>query len=153
VKLGIEGGYVDLGDATAHYTSHQNFIALYVDDAETRREKARAALVGFNGRWAVARVWSLTARGGLARYRAQFASDTTSSISGGPPVFGHDPNTKTSTSFYYGASLGYDILPHLSLAASIDRFAPHFAGVEFGRIEKVRVHVTVSGLRAEYRFD
>jgi hypothetical protein len=152
IKLGIEGGYVDLGDATARYDQHQDFIGTHVDSTEKRREGVKAPFVGINGRWIIGDAWSLTARGGIARYRSSLDVDNASVISGGTSSATHDSYERTRVSYYYGISFGYDITPSLGIALSFDRFNPEFKGQVYARSQKESVHVTVPGLRAEYRF-
>jgi hypothetical protein len=152
VKLGIEGGYIDLGDATARYDRHQDFINSHVDSTEKRHEGVKAPFIGFNGRWIIGDAWSLTARGGIARYRASLDVDNASVINGGPSSASHDNYERTSFSYYYGVSFGYDITSQLGVALSFDRFNPEFKGQVNGQSQKQSVRVTVPGIRAEYRF-
>jgi hypothetical protein len=151
-RLGIEGGYVDLGDATARYDRHQSFVMSYVDSTEKRREGVKAPFVGITGRWIIGDAWSLTARGGVARYRASLDVDSVSAVDGGPSGAAHDGYQRTSVSYYYGVAFGYDITPQFGIALSFDRFNPEFKGQVYGQSQKESVRVTVPGLRAEYRF-
>lgn len=151
-RLGIEGGYVDLGDATARYDRHQDFIASHVDSTEKRRESVKAPFVGINGRWIIGDAWSLTARGGIARYRSSFDVDMASIVNGGPSNVTHDSDDRTRVSYYYGIAFGYDITPQLGVAISFDRYNPEFNGQVYGQSQKESVRVTVPGLRVDYRF-
>jgi hypothetical protein len=152
LKVGIEGGYVDLGNATARYSQHQDFIGSYIDSRENRREKVQAPFVGFNGRWIIGDAWSLTARGGIARYRSRLDVDGASTLSSGSSSESHEKYERTSLSYYYGLSFGYDITSRLGIALSFDRYNPEVKGQVFGQLRKENVRVTVPGLRAEYRF-
>jgi opacity protein-like surface antigen len=152
IRLGVEGGYVDLGTATVNYSRHQDFIGIHVDSTEDRREGVKAPFVGLSGRWIIGDAWSLTARGGLARYRATLDVDG-ASVSNGTSLPGsHDSEVRTSVSYYYGIAFEYDITPQLGVALSADRFNPEFKGQVYGQVKKESVHVTVPGLRVEYRF-
>jgi hypothetical protein len=152
IKLGIEGGYVDLGDATARYDRHQNFINSHIDSTEKRREGVKAPFVGINGRWIIGDAWSLTARGGIARYRASLDVDYTSMTDGSPSPAVHQGFNRTSMSYYYGLAFGYDITSQFGVALSFDSYNPEFREQAFGVSPKQRVHVTVPGIRLEYRF-
>ena len=152
IKLGVEGGYIDLGDATARYNRHQDFIGSHVDSTEKRREGVKTPFVGISGRWIIGDAWSLTARGGIARYRATLDVDNTSVVNGGPSSSTRDSYERTSVSYYYGVAFGYDITPQLGIAVSFDRFNAEFKGQVYGQARKESVRVTVPGLRAEYRF-
>lgn len=152
IKLGIEGGYVDLGDATARYDRHQEFINSHVDSTEKRREGVKAPFVGINGRWIIGDTWSLTARGGIARYRASLDVENASVTNGSSSSAEHESYDRTSMSYYYGLSFGYDISSQCGVALSFDRYNPEFKGQAYGASPKQSVHVTVPGLRLDYRF-
>lgn len=152
LKLGIEGGYIDLGEASARYDLSQDFVSTHVYSTQKRREKVKAPFVGFNGRWIIGDDWSLTARVGVAGYRSSTDVDNTSTISGSPSSVGHENDERTSVSYYYGLSFGYDITSQLGMALSFDRYNPEFKGQLDGQSRKYSARVTVPGLRLEYRF-
>jgi hypothetical protein len=152
LRLGIEGGYVDLGDATARYNRHQIFVPSPMDSTEKRREGVKAPFLGISGRWIIDDAWSLTARGGIARYRASLDVDNLWTVNGGPSSAGHDSYERSSVSYYYGIAFGYDITPQFGIALSFDRFNPEFKGQVYAQSKKESVSVTVPGLRVEYRF-
>jgi hypothetical protein len=152
IKVGIEGGYVDLGEATARYDREPYFVGNHFVSTEKRREDVKAPFVGINGRWVVGSVWSLTARGGVARYRSSLDVDEVGTLNGGPPSSSHEGYNRTSLSYYFGAALGYDVTQKLTVAISFDQFNPQFAQGPNGQVSKDRARVKVTGLRAEYRF-
>ncbi len=152
VKIGIEGGYIDLGKATARYDRDVRFIEDRYVSTENRREEVKAPFVGLNGRWVVADVWSLTLRGGIARYRSSLDIHEVGTLNGGPASSSHEGYNRISWSYYFGAALGYDITSKLTVALSFDQFKPQFAQDVNGQFFKDRARVTVPGLRAEYRF-
>jgi OOP family OmpA-OmpF porin len=151
-RLGVEGGYVDLGEATDHYDESPYYVGNVIDSTQKRREKVKAPFVGVNGRWIIGDAWSLTGRAGIARYRSSLDVDTVTVINGDPLPHGYNSYDRTSVSYYYGIAFGYDITSQLGIALSFDRYNPEFKTQVNDQSHKESVRVTVPGLRVEYRF-
>ncbi|TCV94563.1 outer membrane protein with beta-barrel domain [Luteibacter rhizovicinus] len=148
IKLGFEGGYVDLGEGAGRYHQSQFLAINTVDIDQKRKEKAKAPFLGINGRWTIADKWSLMARAGIARYKSTLTINTQYWLNGVDDGSTHYTQEWSKNAYYYGVAVGYDITPHLDVALSFDEHAPK---VHLDHLTE-KVHVRVSGIRAEYRF-
>lgn len=151
-RLGVEGGYVDLGEATDRYEQSPYFVGNVIDSTQKRREGVKAPFVGINGRWIIGDAWSLTGRAGVARYRSSLDIDTATVVNGTPLPDSHSSYDRSSVSYYYGIAFGYDVTPQFGIALSFDRFNPEVKSQVNDQSHKESVRVIVPGLRAEYRF-
>jgi opacity protein-like surface antigen len=134
VAFGVEGGYVDLGTfgLDAHKLPAQAVSSL---------PKARISgwTAGANARVAFQPNWYVSARAGLFHANAKGAYLST--IGAGQYASGDD----TSTEYYVGAGIGYNINDRLSIGFNIDYYK---ASVLLGP----SLDSILSSVSAEYRF-
>lgn len=143
-SLGVEAGYVDLGQMKAG----QGYITYSYED----KVKGLALLLGGNGKWDLPHGFTITARAGYMRARTKLDELYTSNnygIIGASSVTTHYRETSNDSGFYAGAGFGYDFNENIGITLTYDYYsfkAENITG------DSRNVHVGVTGLAAEYRF-
>jgi OOP family OmpA-OmpF porin len=144
--IGVEGGYVDLGNLTDHYNDTNSFST----SNEKDKLESKALLVGANAKWMLPAGFSLTGRLGLAHSRVtldeNFNEVSTSTGSTLETVQSHGKSTDNG--LYAGLGLGYAVTEHVNVSLNYDRYALNVR--TFANNDKV--NVGVFGVSAEYRF-
>lgn len=138
VDFGVEGGYVDLGEASVSY-----------NDGVTRlrgRLSSKALLAGVNGKYHFGgNHWYVAARGGYLRTRA-----TSHGSYSEPGYYTYGSSTYNGNGWYAGASVGYDFTPNFGLGLHYDNYRVKLDS--YDGLSRSRVNVATFSLGAEYRF-
>jgi OOP family OmpA-OmpF porin len=124
VDFGVEGGYVDLGEAfdkyrlfvTPHGPNGQNIFS-NVDN----RLKVKGFLLGVNGKYRFAGNWFVSAHGGWFRSRNIFEGRKDYDQIWGRDAFIYSKKDNGS-SWYGGIGAGYDLTPNFSLGVTYDNY-------------------------------
>jgi OmpA-OmpF porin, OOP family len=133
--VGVEGGYANLG----HLANWDRGTPTYKNTLG-----ARAWLVGANGKWNMAKDWSLIGRVGIARTRADFESRARSGSSRY-----HFRANVTDTTLYVGTGVAYALTPHADISLQATRYLP---SSQHAYVRNARIAATVLSTGAEFRF-
>ncbi|MEX1829661.1 outer membrane protein [Luteibacter sp. CQ10] len=144
-SLGVEGGYVNLGDTT--WKGHYGGLSSQYD--ARAKTKVDGILVGINGKWDLPYELTVTARVGVSHMRARNHETDIGGFIFLAPVTTQTSHSTNSNRVYGGVGFGYDFNENIGLTLSYDRYGyktggPHDAGHT--------AHVGLLGLTAEYRF-
>ncbi|HEY4292758.1 outer membrane beta-barrel protein [Luteibacter sp.] len=133
--VGVEGGYANLGQ-----------IADRQHGAATNKSTlvARAWLIGANGKWAMAKDWSLIGRAGIARTRSDFESRSVAGSSRSR-FRAH----VTDSSVYLGTGVAYALTPRADVSLQATRYLPSGRNTV---VRNTRIAATVLSAGAEFRF-
>lgn len=136
--IGVEAGYVDLGNVKAHLSSD--------DLIGTGAQSAKAQLsgdgwtLGFNGHFNPTKMWYISARGGLFMWKAHLKASATAD-DGSTSRF---KQNERSTDWYAGVGTGVDFNRHMSLGVNFDFYKMSKSGIT--------VNNKVYTVNFEYRF-
>ncbi|QWT19829.1 outer membrane beta-barrel protein [Bacillus sp. NP157] len=141
--LGAEGGYAWLG-----HLGHRQYLpiagsknkALYTRDLDLR-----AYLLGGTFKWHIADQLSLVAHGGVAWNQARQRDRLI-----GPGLLRKSWVNASNTRPYFGVSLGYAVLPKLTLSIDATRYFANRVNYTDGRTQLLAVNTV--GVGAEYAF-
>lgn len=143
--LGVEAGYVRLGDTT--WKAHYGGLSLQYDDRD--RTKVSAFLAGINGKWDLPYDFTITAHAGVAHVRAKGDFTETGGLIFVPSTTAHIQHSWSGNRLYGGVGFGYDFDENFGLTLNYDRYSFKADGP---RDPGHTAHVGLLGLTAEYRF-
>ncbi|QDE41210.1 porin family protein [Luteibacter pinisoli] len=141
--LGVEGGYAWLGQM-----NHRQYLPIRGSNNKalyTRNIDLRAYLLGGNFKWHIDDQLSLAVRGGIARSHGHQRDRLE-----GPGLHRTSSNHADSVRPYVGLSLGYAVIPKLTLSIDANRYFVNKVHYTDGRTQLLAVNTL--GLGAEYTF-
>jgi OmpA-OmpF porin, OOP family len=143
--IGVEGGYVDLGNMS--WKDQVKFGN--ITDSATGKYKAKALLIGANGKWDLPHGFTITAHAGVAHSKIEYSVNEYVN----PPIAGYTPfHGKVDShdnAIYGGLGFGYDFNPNFGITVNYDNYALKAEDVNG---DKRTVNIGVFGVQAEYRF-
>jgi OmpA-OmpF porin, OOP family len=143
--VGVEAGYVNLGDTT--WRAHYGGLSIQHDVQD--KSKANAFLVGINGKWDLPYDFTVTAHAGLAHMRAKGHYTESGGLIFQPSVTTRSRYSWSGNRIYGGVGIGYDFNENVGLSLSYDRYSYKAAGP---RDPGKTAHIGLLGLTMEYRF-
>jgi OOP family OmpA-OmpF porin len=128
LKLGVEGGYTDLGNIHAKSNYYGSPVA------DRRESNMHGWNAGVNAHYDITQNWYVGVRGGLWAFQ-------------GRGITHNDLSSRSAidkTSWYAGVGTGYNFNDHVSLGVSYDHYDAKKDGLNLS--------TNVPSIKAEYRF-
>ena len=134
VDFAVEGGYVNLGTLTDDY--HNEDVVIH------EKVKTSGPFAGAAMKYHVSDAWYLSARAGLFQSNVKIRNRSEA-----PSIVANDRSSTSSSSWYAGAGVGYDVTPKFGLGLNYDNY--------HGKVTEDSTetfNVAMFSLSAEYRF-
>src|ERR1700750_1987413 len=143
--LGVEAGFVDLGKVKHRMRGTFFYSNGTQQPFRTHSQLGtRALLIGANGRWEIAKEWSVTGRFGMAHTHTKLWSQTDA---GRASDYYRGTNVRNTA--YFGAGVNYAISPNIDAGIHMTHYSS--VGTGFAAYNK-RVDINAFGAVVEARF-